>query len=81
MEDVRVTTFPIKWDNASEEALEGGANAVESPIKEYSDGTEVPSQTNGLVQQEPANTDSSLKPELAAKVQQGWFVNYFSIPV
>uniref|UniRef100_A0A914ZLH6 Anti-silencing factor n=1 Tax=Parascaris univalens TaxID=6257 RepID=A0A914ZLH6_PARUN len=65
MEDVRVTTFPIKWDNASEEALEDGAEANGSPVKESGDAPELLSRTNGI------DVEPTVSWEATANVQQG----------
>uniref|UniRef100_A0A0M3I6K1 PAM2 domain-containing protein n=1 Tax=Ascaris lumbricoides TaxID=6252 RepID=A0A0M3I6K1_ASCLU len=58
------TTFPIKWDNASEEALEGDAEANGSPVKESGDAPELLSQTNGI------DVEPMVSSEATANVQQ-----------
>uniref|UniRef100_A0A914ZLH1 Anti-silencing factor n=2 Tax=Parascaris univalens TaxID=6257 RepID=A0A914ZLH1_PARUN len=63
-EDVLVTTFPIRWANASEEVLEGDAEANGSPVKESGDAPELLSRTNGI------NAEPTVSWEATANMQQ-----------
>uniref|UniRef100_A0A914ZFS1 Anti-silencing factor n=2 Tax=Parascaris univalens TaxID=6257 RepID=A0A914ZFS1_PARUN len=64
-EDVLVTTFPIRWANASEEVLEGDAEANGSPVKESGDAPELLSRTSGI------DVEPTVSWEATANVQQG----------
>uniref|UniRef100_A0A183V1I4 Anti-silencing protein 1 n=1 Tax=Toxocara canis TaxID=6265 RepID=A0A183V1I4_TOXCA len=63
LDDVRVTTYPIKWDNAREEVLESDrAEAESSLVNDYGNKEQSSSQTNGVIpQQSPVDTQKPME--------------------